>query len=220
MQLDWLNANYSFSFGDYYDRRFMGFGHLRVLNDDYIGPKGGFPTHPHKDMEIISYVVEGRFVHKDSTGTEGDVYPGKVQVLTAGTGIRHSGFNPSSTDTAHSYQIWITPSRKSLSPLYSEITYDPEEARNTLKLLVSPDRSQGSLPINQQVWMYESKLDAGQELSLPGDARTVSWLQVVSGRLVTGGLEASQGDGVAYEGASEPVRAIDSSHFIYFVMIV
>jgi redox-sensitive bicupin YhaK (pirin superfamily) len=219
MDIGWLDTHYSFSFADYYDSRFMGFGHIRVINDDYIAASGGFPTHPHRDMEIFSFVTEGRLAHKDSTGAEGEVSLGRIQMMTAGSGIRHSEFNPSRTERTHLHQIWIVPRSKALTPQYRELTYNPEEARNTLKLLISPDRSQGSLEINQQTWVYESKLDAGQELSLPGDSGTLGWLQVVEGgKLTTGGHEVSKGDGVAYESGPLPVRAIEETHFLYFLM--
>jgi redox-sensitive bicupin YhaK (pirin superfamily) len=212
----WLTSSFSFSFGEFYDERFMGFSHLRVINDDYIAPRAGFPTHPHRNMEIFSFVVEGRLAHKDSTGAEGEVFPGRIQMMTAGTGIYHSEFNPSSTEKTHLYQIWITPRTTGLTPEYRELSYDPEETRNTLKLLVSPDKTQGSLQIHQQTWIYEAKLDAGQELSLPGESQ--GWLQLISGKLLTGSYEVVQGDGVAFESGLRSVTAIESSHLLYFVL--
>jgi len=217
-QTHWLDSSHSFSFADYYDRRFMSFGYLRVINDDYIGPDSGFPTHPHRDMEIFSFVTEGSIAHKDSTGSEGEVHAGKIQMMSAGSGIRHSEFNPSSTETAHLYQIWIQPSRSGLTPEYRELTYDPEEARDRLKLLISPDNSQGSLKIHQKCWVYESKLSAGTELVLPGEETSLGWLQLVSGKLTTGGEEVNKADGVAYERGPQPVRAVEDSHFLYFLM--
>lgn len=196
----------------------MGFGHLRVINDDYIDPDAGFPTHPHRDMEIFSFVTEGRLAHKDSTGSYGEVFPGRIQMMSAGTGILHSEFNPSKTERTHLYQIWINPIRNGLPPQYRELTYDPEETRNRLKLLISPDSSEGSLQIHQQCWVYEVKLDADRELDLPGNSSNRGWLQLISGKLTTGGLEANTADGVAYESGPQPVRALETSHFLYFLM--
>ncbi len=195
----WLDSRHSFSFGHYYDPDHMGFGPLRVINDDRVAPGGGFPTHPHSDMEIISYVLEGGLEHRDSLGTGSIIRPGDVQRMSAGTGVRHSEFNASKTEPVHFLQIWIMPERDGLQPSYEQKSFAPEEKRNRLRLVGSRDGRDGSVTIHQDVDLYAT---------LPGDGETVhhelkpgrvAWLQVASGTVKLNGEQLYHGDGAAID---------------------
>ena len=157
--LGWLDSRHSFSFGHYYDPEHMGFGPLRVINDDRVAPGGGFPTHPHGDMEIVSYVLEGGLAHKDSLGTGSVIRPGDVQRMSAGSGIRHSEFNASKTEPVHFLQIWIVPERQGLEPGYEQKTFSAEEKRGKLRLVGSRDGREGSVTIHQDVDLYATLLE-------------------------------------------------------------
>jgi redox-sensitive bicupin YhaK (pirin superfamily) len=199
----WLDSKHSFSFGHYYDPAHMGFGPLRVINEDRVAPGGGFPTHPHSDMEIISYVLEGGLEHKDSIGTGSVIRPGDLQRMSAGTGVRHSEFNASKTEPVHFLQIWIIPERRGLEPSYEQKTFGPEEKRGKLRLVGSRDGRQGSLTIHQDVDLYASMLDAGQSVShllAPGRG---AWIQVARGSLSLNGQRLAAGDGIALEEPAE-----------------
>ena len=195
----WLDSKHSFSFGHYYDPDHMGFGPLRVINDDRVAPGGGFPTHPHGDMEIISYVLEGALQHKDSIGTGSVIRPGDLQRMSAGTGIRHSEFNASKTDPVHFLQIWIVPEKTGLTPSYEQKTFSAEEKRGKLRLIGSRSGRDGSVTINQDVDLYASILGDGDAISHEVKPGRAVWIQVASGRATLNGQQLSAGDGVAVE---------------------
>jgi redox-sensitive bicupin YhaK (pirin superfamily) len=199
--LGWLDSRHSFSFGHYYDPEHMGFGPLRVINDDRVAGGGGFPTHPHGDMEIVSYVLEGALAHKDSLGTGSVIKPGDVQRMSAGSGIRHSEFNASKTEPVHFLQIWIVPEKRGLEPGYEQKTFTPEEKSNRLRLVGSRDGREGSVTIHQDVNLYATLLDdraVVKHVVAPG--RT-AWVQVAQGTASLNGTQLHPGDGVA---VSEP----------------
>ncbi len=200
----WLNSNHTFSFGHYYDPRFMGFGPLRVINDDRVAPGGGFPTHGHSDMEIISYVVEGGLEHKDSIGKGSVIVPGEVQRMTAGTGIRHSEYNASGTDPVRFLQIWIQPEQPGLKPGYEQKSFYTNAGETGFKLVGSPDGREGSVTIHQDVLLFAGRLAADGEL--PQQEYTleegrIAWVQVVKGELTLNGNQLKEGDGVGIEAA-------------------
>ena len=195
----WLDTYHTFSFADYHDRRHMGFGALRVINEDWVAPGQGFPTHGHRDMEIITYVLEGQLAHKDSLGTGSVIRPGDVQRMSAGTGVRHSEFNPSPTDPLRLLQIWIEPSSAGIPPSYEEKAFTDDDKRNRLRLVASPDGRDGSVTIHQDALVYASVLEPGHEVVYPVAPGRRAWRQVARGRVSVNGQEIEQGDGVAVE---------------------
>jgi redox-sensitive bicupin YhaK (pirin superfamily) len=193
----WLDSYHTFSFADYHDPAHMGFRALRVINDDRVARGQGFGSHSHRDMEIISYVLEGALAHKDSMGTDGVLRPGDVQRMSAGTGVVHSEFNGSKTDPVHFLQIWIKPDAKGIAPGYEQKTFPAADKRGRLRLVASPDGGAGSLRINADARVYAGVLDAGQKADLAlGDGRH-AWVQVAEGRVRVNGHELAAGDGVA-----------------------
>jgi redox-sensitive bicupin YhaK (pirin superfamily) len=193
----WLKTHHTFSFGDYWDPKWMGFRSLRVINEDWVAPNTGFPTHPHRDMEIITYVLEGKLEHKDSLGTGSVILPGDSQRMTAGSGIRHSEFNPSTTDAVHLLQIWIQPEKAALAPSYEQKTFPEEEKRGKLRLVASRTASEGSVKINQDAKLYVTLLKSGEEVSHEFAAGRHGWLQVARGAVELNGKKLAQGDGAA-----------------------
>ncbi len=193
----WLKTHHTFSFADYWDPKWMGFRSLRVINEDWVAPNNGFPTHPHRDMEIITYVLEGKLEHKDSLGTGSVILPGDGQRMTAGSGIRHSEFNPSKTDSVHLLQIWIQPEKAALTPSYEQKSFPEEEKRAKLRLIASRDASDGSVKINQDAKLYVSLLKAGEEVTHELAAGRHAWLQVARGAVELNGKKMQQGDGAA-----------------------
>ena len=193
----WLDTKHTFSFSDYWDPKWMGFRSLRVINEDYVAPAAGFPTHPHSDMEIITYVLEGKLEHKDSLGTGSVILPGDGQRMTAGRGIRHSEYNPSKTDQVHLYQIWILPEKKGLKPSYEQKSFPEEEKQGKLRLIASPDAKDGSVKINQDARLYVTLLKPGEEVSHDFGKDRHGWLQVAKGSVEVAGLSLKQGDGAA-----------------------
>ncbi len=191
----WLDTYHSFSFSRYYDPRHMGFRSLRVINEDWIGAGRGFGTHPHEDMEIVTYVLEGELAHRDSLGTGSTIRPGELQRMTAGTGIEHSEYNPSPTEPVHLYQIWLLPERSGLQPSYEQKAFPAEERRNRFQLVASPDGSDGSLSIRQDARLYLASLEAGAELDHAIEPDRHAWLQVLRGDATLNGLAVSAGDG-------------------------
>src|SRR3954470_15502075 len=183
----WLDSKHSFSFGHYHDAKNMGFGPLRVINDDRVAPGGGFPTHPHSDMEIISYVLEGALEHKDSLGTGSVIRPGDVQRMSAGTGIRHSEFNASETKPVHFLQIWIIPERRGLAPSYDQKAFADDEKRGKLRLVGSRDGRNGSVIIHRDVDLYASLLSAGEIVTHELSAGRGAWVQVARGSVTLNG---------------------------------
>jgi redox-sensitive bicupin YhaK (pirin superfamily) len=193
----WLNSYHTFSFADYYDPAQMGFRSLRVINDDRVAPGQGFGSHSHRDMEILSYVLEGALAHKDSMGTDGVLRPGDVQRMSAGTGVVHSEFNGSKTEPVHFLQIWLTPDAKGIAPGYDQKTYPDAEKRGRLRLVASPEGADGSLGINTDARVYAGVFDAGQKSDLALDEGRHAWVQVAEGAVRVNGQELTAGDGVA-----------------------
>ena len=206
--LGWLDSRHSFSFGHYYDPDHMGFGALRVINEDRVLPGAGFGTHGHEDMEIISYVLEGALEHKDSIGTGSVIRPGDVQVMSAGTGIRHSEFNHSKSGPVHFLQIWVLPDRKGLPPRYDQKSFPGAEKRDRLRLVGSPDGRDGSIVIHQDAEIYDALLSNGHTVTHPLKPGRRSWVQVVRGAVEVNQQAAVAGDGVAVE--NEAVLTITS----------
>jgi quercetin 2,3-dioxygenase len=195
--LGWLLSRHTFSFGDYYDPEHMGFGPLRVINEDRVRPGQGFGTHGHRDMEIISYVLEGALEHKDSIGTGAVIRPGEVQVMSAGTGIRHSEFNPSKTEPVHFLQIWIVPDREGIAPRYDQKRFPDDDKRGRLLLVGSSDGRDGSIVIHQDAELFAMVLNAGEQATHPLRSGRKGWLQVVRGSVGLNGQGLDAGDGTA-----------------------
>lgn len=193
----WLNTRHSFSFDQYYDPRYMGFRSLRVINEDVVAPATGFPTHPHRDMEIITYILEGKLEHKDSLGTGSIILPGDGQRMSAGSGIRHSEVNPSKSDPVHLLQIWILPQAKGLQPSYEQKSFPQEEKRGQLRVIASPDGNNGSVTIHQDASLYVSLLSPGQQVTHEFTSGRHGWLQVARGAVQLNGATLTQGDGAA-----------------------
>jgi quercetin 2,3-dioxygenase len=213
----WLDSKHSFSFGGYYDPQHMGFGPLRVINEDRVAPGGGFPTHPHRDMEIISYVLDGTLEHKDSTGASSVIRVGDVQRMTAGTGVRHSEYNASKTAPVHFLQIWILPERNGLKPGYEQKTFLSDEAHGKLKLVGSRDGRDGSVTIHQDVDLYATRLGRGETVSLKLSPGRGAWVRVAEGELMANGERLDAGDGLAIEDAdSLRLEARDDVHALVF----
>lgn len=196
----WLDTHHTFSFADYHDADWMGFRSLRVINEDVVQPGQGFPTHPHRDMEIITVVLEGAIAHKDSMGHAETLRPGEVQRMTAGTGVLHSEYNPSTIDRLHLYQIWIMTDRRGHAPEYEQKAFPLEERRNRLKLLVSPDGREGSLRIHQDALLYGSILEPGRAVNHEIRSGRSGWLQVARGTVKAAGREMKAGDGASLTG--------------------
>jgi redox-sensitive bicupin YhaK (pirin superfamily) len=193
----WLDSRHSFSFGHYHDPRHMGFGALRVINEDRVAPGAGFGTHPHRDMEIVSYVLDGALEHRDSLGTGSVIRPGDVQRMSAGTGIAHSEFNHSAVDPVHFLQIWIIPERQGLPPGYEQKTFPMEERRGRLRLIASRDGRDGSLVVHQDVDLYSSVLYGNGTTALPLRPGRKAWVQVARGGATVNGTLLEAGDGAA-----------------------
>ncbi len=196
----WLNSRHTFSFGHYYDPEYMGFGPLRVINEDQVKPAQGFGTHGHSDMEIISYVLDGALEHKDSLGTGSIIKPGDVQRMTAGTGVRHSEYNASSTDSVHFLQIWIIPEKNGLKPSYEQKAFSDEEKQGKLRLVGSRDGRDGSVTIHQDVNLFSALLSEGDDIEHTLGEGRKGWVQVARGSLRLDGNELTAGDGVALQG--------------------
>jgi redox-sensitive bicupin YhaK (pirin superfamily) len=192
----WLDTHHTFSFADYHDPAHMGFRALRVINDDTVAPGRGFGTHPHRDMEIISYVLEGGLEHRDSTGTHGVIRPGDVQRMSAGTGVLHSEVNASKSERVHFLQIWIVPSKRGIEPSYEQKTLRREDKMGRLRIVASPDGRDDSVTIHADARVYAGVFDAGDsaELSLGGRS---AWVHVATGAARVNGRELRAGDGAA-----------------------
>src|SRR5688500_15645048 len=193
----WLDSRHTFSFGQYYDPQHMGIGALRVINDDRVAPGQGFDTHSHRDMEIISYVLEGALEHRDSIGTGSVIRPGDVQRMSAGTGIAHSEFNHSKSEPVHFLQIWIIPEKTGLRPGYEQKTFPPEERRGQARLVASKDGRDGSVTVHQDVSLYASVLEAGDTVGLELRPGRRAWVQVARGAVTVNGTSLAEGDGAA-----------------------
>ncbi len=197
----WLKSNHTFSFADYYDPAHMGFRSLRVINDDRVAPGQGFGTHPHRDMEIFSYVLDGVLEHKDSMGNGRQVQPGRIQLMSAGRGITHSEFNPSRSLPLHFLQIWIQPRERGVEPSYTEWHPKPEHVNAAKVLVISPDGRDGSATIHQDADIYRIRMNAGQTVTHDLKAGRGAWLQVAQGALTLNGVDLETGDGANTEQA-------------------
>lgn len=208
----WLDSRHSFSFGDYYDPEHMGVSRLRVINDDHVAPGGGFPTHGHRDMEILSYVLSGTISHKDSLGHEASVSAGEFQLMNAGTGIRHSEYNRHD-QPLHFLQIWLVPEQQGLTPSYQQARFDGHGK----VLVLSPDGEAGSLKVHQDSRLYRLTLAAGEQLSHPLAANRVGYVQVVSGQWQINGSSVGPGDGVrAAAGTALRFEAVSDGELLLF----
>lgn len=212
----WLNTYHTFSFADYHDPAHMGFRSLRVINEDRVVPGRGFGEHRHRDMEIISYVLEGTLAHRDSIGNSGVVRPGDVQKMSAGTGVQHAEFNGSKTEPLHFLQIWIVPERRGIPPAYEQKTFPEEVKRGRLRLIGSPDGRGGSVTIRQDVELYASVLGPGGEVRHVLRNGRAAWLQVARGEVELNGSRLSAGDGAATTDGPELVIASSGSEFLLF----
>jgi hypothetical protein len=193
----WLDSHHTFSFADYYDPAHMGFRALRVINDDTVAPGRGFGAHPHRDMEIISYVLEGALAHKDSMGTGSVIEPGDVQRMSAGTGVVHSEFNASKQDPVHFLQIWLVPAKRGIKPGYEQKRFTREDKQGRLRLVASPDARDGSITIHTDAQIYAGLFDAGQRAEHALAAGRHAWIHVARGKVSANGHELGAGDGLA-----------------------
>jgi len=219
-RLDWLDSRHSFSFGDYRDPAHMGFGPLRVINEEYIAPGGGFPTHPHRDMEIVTYVLAGALAHKDSLGTGSTIQAGDVQRMTAGTGIRHSEFNASETEPVHLLQIWILPEHAGLDPAYEQKSFPAAEKRGRLRLVAARDGRDGAVTIRRDVDLHAAILDAGTTVRHALRPQRTAWVQVARGAIRVGTTALAAGDalGITDAGAIEIAGTAPEPEILLFDM--
>ena len=213
----WLNTFHTFSFDQYYDPRYMGFRDLRVINEDFVAAGHGFPKHGHRDMEIITYILEGALKHEDSMGNGSVIRPGDVQRMTAGTGVRHSEQNASDQERVHLLQIWILPHTVGLEPGYEQKAFSEDERRDDLRLIASEDGREGSVEVHQNVTLYASILGAGNEIEQAMDERRYAWIQVARGAISVNGERAEHGDGVVAVGESNlRIKAEQDAELLLF----
>jgi redox-sensitive bicupin YhaK (pirin superfamily) len=198
----WLDSWHSFSFGDYMDYDHMGFHSLRVINDDKVAPGGGFPTHPHRDMEIVTWVLSGALEHKDSLGTGSVIRPGELQRMTAGTGILHSEFNASKSEPVHLLQIWLFPEKRGLTPGYDQKSFPAAQRKGQLKLIASRDGRSGSVSFHTDASLYVAALGPGQKVAHTLAPGRSAWVQVATGAVTLNGKRLTAGDGAAVENES------------------
>lgn len=202
----WLNSRHSFSFGHYYNPEQIGFSDLRVINDDRVAPAQGFGQHPHRDMEIFSYVLEGSLEHKDSMGTGSVIRPGDVQLMSAGSGVTHSEFNHSRSEPVHFMQIWLIPAEQNVTPRYQQEHYADAEKRGRLRLIISPDGAEGSLKVRQDARVYAGLFDGAESAALTLPANRYAYVQVARGSVTVNGQRLNEGDGAR-------VRQVDNLSF-------
>ncbi len=213
----WLNTYHSFSFARYYDPEFMGFRALRVINEDFVAPGRGFGTHPHDNMEILTYIVSGALEHKDSLGTGSVIRPGDIQRMTAGTGIQHSEFNPSKTEPVHLLQIWLEPAKQGHKPSYDQKHFTEADRRDRLRLIASPDAADGSIKVTEDIRLYASLLSAGKKASIDLKPGRHSWVQLIKGAITVNGTALAAGDGAAIsEERGLAITATQDAEFIVF----
>ena len=213
----WLNTYHTFSFDQYHDPRYMGFRSLRVINEDYVAPGRGFPKHGHRDVEIITYILEGALKHEDSMGNGSVIRPGDVQRMTAGTGVRHSEQNASDNERVHLLQIWILPHTVDLDPGYEQKAFREDERRGQLRLIASEDGRDGSVLVHQNVTLFASILPAGEEVEHTMDPKRYAWIQVARGAVSVNDENADQGDGVVVAGESSlRIKAKDDAEVLLF----
>jgi redox-sensitive bicupin YhaK (pirin superfamily) len=219
--IDWLDSYHTFSFGEYYDPNHIQFGYLRVINEDRIKPSMGFGTHPHRDMEIITVMLEGELAHKDSIGNGSVIKKGDIQKMTAGSGIMHSEFNNSDSVEAHLLQIWITPNRMGLTPGYEQISIDDLDNTDEIKLIASGkvNKGNGIIKINQDIELFLGKLDKNRKVEFSTEDSNKIWVQLISGQLSINGKELSAGDGAAInKTAILNIESKEKSEFLIFEM--
>ena len=215
--IDWLDSWHTFSFGDYHDPQWRGFRSLRVINDDRVAPGGGFDTHPHRDMEIITWVLSGALEHRDSLGNGSVIRPGDMQRMTAGTGILHSEFNPSPTESVHLLQMWLFPDQKGLRPGYEQRAFARREMQNALRLVASREGRNESVTIHQDADVYAATLDAGYSARHELAPGRHAWLHVASGSVALNGQELTTGDGVAVsDAATLEIAGRETSEMVLF----
>jgi redox-sensitive bicupin YhaK (pirin superfamily) len=213
----WLNTYHTFSFGDYYDPKHTRFGTLRVINEDFVQPSHGFPTHGHRDMEIVTYILEGALQHRDSMGTGSIIRRGDAQRMSAGTGVTHSEANPSSDEPVHLLQIWIFPREQGTPPDYEEKKFSDDEKHNRLRLIVSPDGSEGSVRIHQDAKIFASLLDPGQQVEHALANGRDAWLQVAAGSVSVNDNPLKQGDGAGIRKESKiTITATEAAEILLF----
>ncbi|MEG4999497.1 pirin family protein [Microcoleus sp. B4-D4] len=213
----WLDSYHTFSFANYYDRNYMNFRSLRVINEDVVSPGQGFGTHGHRDMEIITYVLEGALEHKDSLGTGAAIKPGEVQRMSAGTGIQHSEFNHSQTEPVHLLQIWLLPDTNDLQPSYEQREFPLAERRGQLRLVAARDARDGAVKVHQDVDLYAAVLDKNSRVSHTLQPNRHAWLQVARGAVLLNGLSLGKGDGAAVSDEAELViEAAEDAEFLLF----
>ena len=216
-KFDWLDSRHTFSFGDYYDPQHIGFSDLRVINEDRVAPGSGFPTHSHRDMEIITYVLEGALAHKDSTGASSVIRVGDVQRMSAGTGISHSEYNASQTEPVHFLQIWIMPNETGLKPGYDQRSFDLEKKSGSWVLVAAPDARDGALKIHQDAELSLALLPKGEKLDLSLRAGREAWVQVGRGKVTLNGSLLNAGDGAAISSEQAvDLTANDQSEILLF----
>lgn len=216
-QHGWLDSWHTFSFADYYDPEHMGYSVLRVINDDTIAPGAGFPTHAHQDMEIVTYVLEGALEHRDSLGNGDIIRPGDVQRMSAGTGIRHSEFNPSQTEPVRLLQIWLLPQQPGAEPGYEQTRFDPAQLQGRFRVVASPDGREGSVRINQDTLLYAAKLDQGEAARMTLAPGRRAYLRVAKGDIELKGFPLHQGDGAEISQEAEIiVSGLNSAEILVF----
>ena len=216
-RLDWLDSRHSFSFGEYFDPQHMGFRALRVINDDVVAPGGGFGEHPHRDMEILTWVLEGALRHRDSLGHGGVIHPGELQAMTAGSGIRHSEMNDSASEPVHLLQIWIVPARRALIPAYAQRAFSAEGRRNRWQAVASGGGEEGALKINQDAALHLADLGPGAAISRDVPASRHGYLHVAYGSISIEGHDLKSGDALMIDGpAALSIRAQAPSQLLCF----
>lgn len=210
----WLDSWHTFSFANYYDEKFMGFSALRVINEDYIAAGQGFGTHPHKDMEILTYVLDGAVEHKDSMGNMEQIPAGEFQIMSAGTGVRHSEYNPDNEKELRLYQIWIIPDKNGIEPRYEQKRFDSKSGK---QLVLSPDARDGSLKVNQDMTLWRWALPANEQSTYDIAEKRVIWIQVVKGNIEVNGQKATTSDGLAiWQEKQLTIKADEESEILVF----
>jgi redox-sensitive bicupin YhaK (pirin superfamily) len=214
---DWLDARYTFSFNRYMDRNHVQFRSMRVLNEDKVAPGQGFGMHPHDNMEILTWILDGALEHKDTSGGGGQIRHGELQHMSAGTGVFHSEFNPSKTEATHLFQIWLFPEKQNLEPGYSQKSFPAEGRRNRLQRIASYGGAEGAIQVNQDAEVFALDLDAGAAVTHQTSEKRGSWLQLAKGAITVNGTKLEAGDGAAITGAASiTIEAAQNAHLLLF----
>ena len=217
LNFGWLDTFHTFSFGEYHDPNHMGFRELRVINEDRVAPGRGFGTHPHRDMEIVTYVLQGALEHKDSMGNGSVIRPGDVQRMSAGTGVTHSEFNSSPNEEVHLLQIWILPEKAGLTPSYEQKNFSDSSKEGVLKLIASPDGREGAVTLHQDVSLYASILKSGETLEYALNSKRFAWIQMIRGEIKVEDFVLKAGDGASLENEEKIVlKAKEDSEILLF----